>query len=123
MSTAIATAIATVLSALIAAIVGIVTHRSASRSSERTQQVVSRTDIEKEAFDRASGLLSAQFERQEREIARQDAELDGLHKEVDALRREVRDLRESNEASLTTIAARDAQIRGLAAELAARGDA
>lgn len=120
--TAVATAIATVLSAAIAGVVGLVTHRSAARSAERNQTTISRTDIEKEAFDRASGLLSAQFERQEREIERQDREITELHHEVGQLRTEVRELREANEKQADTIARRDAEIRTLAAQIAARGE-
>jgi predicted RNase H-like nuclease (RuvC/YqgF family) len=102
------TAVASVAVALIAALSARASQRAAANASQKSVETGSRTEIEKEAFERAEGFLTGT-------ITRQDAEIAELRREVDGLRKDVRKLR--NET-----ASKDSQIRALSAALAAHGE-
>lgn len=81
------TAIATVIAAVIAALAAIATQRSAAAAAVRNQSVSSRTDIEKEAFERAKGFYTDTIDRQ-------DANIHELEDDVTSLKGRVRALEE-----------------------------
>lgn len=102
--TATATAIATILSAGIAAAVGIITQRSAARASVVNAATVSRTDIEREAFDRAKSYYTDTIDRQATELRELEAEAEALRQRIASLEgdraadhRAIRELREELE--------------------------
>lgn len=115
MDAAAATAIATVIAAAIAGLVGWATSRTAARAQVQAAQVTTRTDIEKEAFERARAYYGDALDRQDAEIRRQDAEISELHQEVDQLKHQVRGLEHD-------LALREDEVRRLSAVIAARGE-
>ena len=78
--------IATVLVAIIAAWAAISTQRQASRANQSSLIEASRSDMEKEAYERARTFDTETIIRQNRMI-------DELHEDVDKLRLVVRDQR------------------------------
>ena len=83
------TAIATMISAGIAGLVAWAVARSSSKSEVRKQELTSRTDIEKEAFDRAKGYYTDTIDRQSKEIHEQSETIDRLETQVSSLRETV----------------------------------
>lgn len=59
---------ASLLSVMITAGAGVMTHRSAAKASEHTAQTTSRTDIEKEAFDRAKNYYTDTIDRMSEDL-------------------------------------------------------
>jgi len=100
--------VASVTVAAIAAGGAWASQRAAARASVRNAATTSRTDLEKEAFERARAYYSGALERQDVEIARQDAELREVRAE---LRLVVHDL-----------ALREDDVRRLSAIVAAHGE-
>lgn len=86
---AIMTAIATVIAAAISAVAVIATQRSAAAAAVRNQSVSSRTDIEKEAFERAKGYYTDVADRQAAEISGLETEVSHLRGRVSALEEEL----------------------------------
>lgn len=86
------TAIATVLAALIAGGAAIATQRSAAAAAVRNQSVSSRTDIEKEAFERAKSFYTDTIDRQDRMIAARDGKIGDLETKVETLEGKVEEL-------------------------------
>lgn len=109
------TAVTSVVVAAIAALSAFASQRAAANASVKNTASTTRTDIEKEALERAEGMLDRQFKRQEKEI-------EGLHADVDRLTARVRTLEEEREADKETIATQAEQVRVLSAALAARGE-
>ena len=89
MNDAFITAIATMISAGIAGLVAWAVARSSSKSEVRKQELTSRTDIEKEAFDRAKGYYTDTIDRQSKEIHEQSETIDRLETQVSSLRETV----------------------------------
>jgi hypothetical protein len=83
------TAIATVIAAFISAVAVIMTQRSAARAAVRNQTLSSRTDIEKEAFERAKGYYTDTIDRQGREIQGLESDVSTLRGRVTALEEEL----------------------------------
>jgi hypothetical protein len=86
---AVMTAIATVLAALISGIAVIATQRSAAAAAVRNQSISSRTDIEKEAFERAKGYYTDAMDRQAAEIGGLETDVATLRGRVSALEEEL----------------------------------
>lgn len=84
-----ATAIATVLAAAIASGAAWVTQNSAAKRAAETTHLTNRTDIEKEAFSRASGYYKDAMDRQHAEIDEQRAEIDEQRGELRELQGKV----------------------------------
>ena len=103
-----------VIVALIALGSSELSRRAAAKAARENTVTTSRTDIEKEAFERAKDYYGDAMNRQDREIARQDTELVGLHAEVDELKSKVRGLEHE-------LAVSENHVRTLAAQIAARG--
>lgn len=108
-------AAASVAVALIAAGSAELSRRAAAKAASRNTETTSRTDLEKEAFERAKDYYGDAMNRQDRELARQDEEITGLHAEVDELRSKVRVLE-------LDLALSENHVRTLSAALAERGD-
>ena len=87
--TAKSTGIATVLAVLITGAVTLATQRAAAKASVRNQDVASRTDIEKEAFERAKGFYTDTIDRQAHEIHELEADVDRLKARVTDLERDL----------------------------------
>lgn len=87
-----ATAFATIVSSAIAGGVMLVTQQSAAKRAVQSAQLTSRTDIEKEAFDRASGYYKDAMDRQHAEITEQRTEIHELDGKVTLLNARVRQL-------------------------------
>ncbi|HET6909052.1 MAG TPA: hypothetical protein VFH54_06920 [Mycobacteriales bacterium] len=83
--TATSTAIATVIATIITAGAALVTQRSATRAAVRNAEVTSRTDIEKEAFERAKLFYTDTIDRQDRAIETRDRKIETLESKVDEL--------------------------------------
>jgi len=83
------TAIATVIAAFISALAVIATQRSAAAAAVRNQSVSSRTDIEKEAFERAKGYYTDAMDRQAAEIGGLETDVATLRGRVSALEEEL----------------------------------
>lgn len=122
--TATSAAIATVVATGITSFTGWAIARSARRSSERGQEQTSRTDLEKEAFQRAKGFYvdtidrqAAEMERQARELERQDRELEECRRVEARLRRDQEALRLSEARSQRRVEELSARVEELAAEL------
>lgn len=109
------TAVASVVVASIAALSAYAAQRAAANASSKNVAVTSRTEIEKEAFERAEQFLTGT-------ITRQDAEIEDLRKDVDRLTGKVRGLEQEREKDKSTIATQADQIRVLSAVVAARGE-
>lgn len=90
--TVLPTAIATVLAAIISAGIAWLTNRAARRAEARNAANLSRTDIEKGAFERAQEFYTDTIERQDREIRDCHAEGQALKRQVTALTRRVGEL-------------------------------
>lgn len=78
--------IASVLVALIAALAAYASQRAAAKASTTN----SRTDMEREAYERARKFDTDTIERQDAEIAELRAEIQQLRAEIDQLRNEKR---------------------------------
>jgi peptidoglycan hydrolase CwlO-like protein len=85
-------AIAGVVSVTISAGVGWATHKSATRSVERNNSLTSRTDIEKEAFERAKSFYTDTIDRQDHDLDELREENRRLKQEVAGVHRENREL-------------------------------
>lgn len=123
MDPAATTAVAGVISAGIAGVVGYLTSRTASKAQVQAAQVTTRADVEKEAFERAEKYYGAAMDRQEAEIRRQDAELAEVRTELSQVRSDLADARAENDDLKHELALTKDDVRHLAAELAARGEA
>lgn len=99
---------ASVLVAAIAAWSAYASQRAAAKASVQNTTTTSRTDIEKDAFERARTYYAGALDRQDKEISRQDAEITELHAETAELRDQLRAVR--------------AEVRGLTHELAISED-
>lgn len=122
MNAAVATAVATVVAAVIAGLVAWLTSRTAARAQVQSQQTASRTDIEKEAFERAKSYYGDAMDRQNAEIQRQDAEITELHAEHEQTKGKVRALDMENGQLRHELALCKDDVRRLSAVIAARGD-
>jgi signal transduction histidine kinase len=91
------TAIATIIAAVIAALAAIATQRSAAAAAVRNQTVSSRTDIEKEAFERAKGFYTDTIDRQAASVHELEDDVVSLKSRVRALEEELARERERNE--------------------------
>lgn len=116
------TAIASILAALIAGLVAYATARASRKGQQAAaeaaataavaaQTVSSRTDIEKEAFERAKSFYTDTLDRQDTMIAARDtkiidleAKTKHLEEQVDHLEDEVEDLRSGRAADQQEIA-------------------
>lgn len=83
-------ALATVIATTITGGVMLLTQRSAAAAAVRNQSTASRTDIEKEAFERAKGFYTDTIDRQDGDIAELRDENRGLQGEVKSLKERVR---------------------------------
>lgn len=83
------TAIATVIAAIIAAFAAIATQRSAAAAAVRNQSVSSRTDIEKEAFERAKDFYTDTIDRQGANIHELETDVANLKGRVRYLEEEL----------------------------------
>lgn len=72
------TAIATVLSALITGLIGYVIQRTSARASTANTLISSRTDIEREAFERAKSFYTDVIDRQQQEITELESDVASL---------------------------------------------
>lgn len=87
--TALSTAIATVIAATIAALAAWATQRSAAQAAVRNQSVASRTDIEKEAFERAKTFYTDTIDRQANEVRELETDVVELKAKVKELETEL----------------------------------
>lgn len=101
-TTALTTAIATVIAAAIAAVAAIATQRSSAAAAVRNQSISSRTDIEKEAFERAKGFYTDTIDRQSVEIQGLETDVGTLRGRVTALEAELAEERSLREADRHT---------------------
>lgn len=108
------TNVASVLVAALAALAAFASQRAAANASVKNTSTTSRTDIEKEAFERAKSYYAGALDRQ-------DAEIEGLHADVDRLEHKVRQLEAERDEDRQLVAQQAEQIRTYAAILAARG--
>lgn len=76
------TVIASVTATIITGVVAYLTKRSGDETSEHNQHVVSRTDMEKDAFVRAEGVYTKAIELLERELASSQAEVQSLRSQL-----------------------------------------
>ena len=88
------TDVASIIAAVIAAAAAAFTARSASRASTRSTEVASRTDIEKEAFERAKEFYTDTIDRLTAENREHETKIDELKQRVDAQDSELHQLRE-----------------------------
>ena len=82
-------ALATVIATTITGGVMLLTQRSAAAAAVRNQSTASRTDIEKEAFERAKGFYTDTIDRQDKAIAKRDEKITSLEGKVDELETKV----------------------------------
>lgn len=87
-------AIATVIAALIAGLAGWATARTSAKSEVRRQETASRTDIEKEAFQRAKDFYTDTIDRQAKQIDELEDDVDGLKKRATEADTEIGRLRQ-----------------------------
>lgn len=78
-------ALATVISAVVAALSGYLTQRASSNAQIVTSATASRSDLEREAFERAKDYYTDTIDRQAAEIHEQASELVGLAERVEKL--------------------------------------
>ena len=100
------TAVATIIAAVLAAMAAIATQRTAAAAAVRNQTVSSRTDIEKEAFERAKGFYTDTIDRQGANIHELEDDVTSLKRRVRALEEELareRDRNETNEAKIRSL--------------------
>lgn len=83
-----ATAIATVVSSAIAGGVMLVTQQSSAKRAAQSVQLTSRTDIEKEAFERAKAYYTDVIDRQQAEIRDLEGEITGCKGRLQRIERE-----------------------------------
>lgn len=83
------TAIATVIAAIIAAFAAIATQRSAAAAAVRNQTVSSRTDIEKEAFERAKNFYTDTIDRQDGQIHELESDIANVRGRLKAVEEEL----------------------------------
>lgn len=102
--TAVTTAIATVIATIITGGFAYVTQRSASKAAARNLDVSSRTDIEKEAFDRAKTYYTDTIDRLERDQADDRAEIASLKVQVREQGEEIDTLRAADRVKDEVIA-------------------
>lgn len=93
------TAIATIIAAVIAAIAAIATQRTAAAAAVRNQSMSSRTDIEKEAFERAKGFYTDTIDRQGANIHELEDDVSNLKGRVRALEEELQRERDRNQVN------------------------
>lgn len=93
------TAVATIIAAIIAAFAAIATQRSAAAAAVRNQTMTSRTDIEKEAFERAKGFYTDTIDRQGANIHELEDDVSNLKGRVRALEEELQRERERNQVN------------------------
>lgn len=83
--TAVTVALATVISAVVAALSAYLTQRASTKAQVITTATASRSDLEREAFERAKDFYTDTIDRQATEIHEQAAELVGLAERVEKL--------------------------------------
>lgn len=91
--TALVTAFASVIAAVIAGAFGWATVRTTARSEVRRQDTASRTDIEKEAFERAKTFYTDTIDRQSDQIEELEGDVDKLKQRVSDQETEIGQLR------------------------------
>lgn len=94
--TATSTAIASVIAVIITGMVTLATQRAAAKASIRNQDTQSRTELERDAFERAKAFYTGVIDRQDQEIRdchdenqALQARVNELRSRVDALEREL----------------------------------
>lgn len=97
--TAVATIVATLISAVAAVLVGYYTQRSAARAAA----ITSRTDIERDAFERAKGYYTDTIDRQSREIEDLEDDVAHLKERVTDLETELHQTREELNVAKTAL--------------------
>lgn len=78
--------------AIITAAGAILTQRSAARAAVRNAQLSSRTDIEKEAFERAKGYYTDTIDRQARDIIQLESQVATLESKLKLCQGQLNDL-------------------------------
>lgn len=68
--------------AIVTAVGAILTQRSAARAAVRNASLSSRTDLEREAFERAKGYYTDTIDRQARDITQLEADVTKLEGKV-----------------------------------------
>ena len=103
---------AVVVAAAVSGLFGWVTQRSAARANLRSTETTTRTDIEKEAFERAKGFYTDTIDRQDRQITELEADVarekSERVQEVGRVRSELADVR--NQLERTKYELREAKI-------------
>jgi chromosome segregation ATPase len=66
---------AAIIAAAISAVAGVLTQRSAANAASKTAESSSRSDIEKEAFERAKDFYTDTIDRQDRQITELEQDL------------------------------------------------
>ena len=97
------TAVATIIAAIIAAFAAIATQRSAAAAAVRNQSMSSRTDIEKEAFERAKDFYTDTIDRQGAEIHELEEDVAELKAKVRTLEQELATERQRNQKNTTQV--------------------
>lgn len=77
---------ASIVVAIVAALAAWAAQRSAAKASMTNTNTTSRTDMEKEAYDRARAFDTETIKRQDEEIKELRSDNERLHREVKALR-------------------------------------
>ena len=97
------TNIASVVVAVIAAGAAVASQRAAANASVRNTTSTTRTDIEREAFDRAKGYYTDTIDRQHNEIQDLEADVVALKGQVADAQSEIRDLRAELDTAKRTL--------------------
>jgi predicted RNase H-like nuclease (RuvC/YqgF family) len=66
---------ASIIAVVVSAAAAVLTQRSASRAATKSTETTSRTDIEKEAFERAKSFYTDTIDRQDRQITELEEDL------------------------------------------------
>lgn len=84
-----ATVLAGLAGVIVTAVFGYITQRAAARAAVRNAELTSRTDLEKEAFERAQRYYTAVIEDQNKRITARDTEITDLRTTVHGLEAKV----------------------------------
>lgn len=95
--TALATAVATVIATAITGLAGWATQKSAANAAAKNAAIASRTEVEKEAFERAKEFYTEVIDRQGNEIHELEADIGRLKKRVGELEAKVKLQRSEHE--------------------------
>ena len=97
------TDVASIIAAVIAAAAAAFTARSANRATTRSTEVTARTDIEKEAFERAKEFYTDTIDRLTAENREHEAKIDRLEQRVEAQDAEIHQLRDDLDVARKTL--------------------